>query len=145
MVNYSGSFSGILVRNRDPEIDYDANQTILVKVQQDDLVLASRLIDQIDSVGKLFEIEFYYNNLISPIQLIFESCLPDDQFNRDNPVIVNKLLIDDLFSTPGVIYTGKLLADRQILDTGNVLWKSGQLVYSFILPMLRNFNNLRTR
>ena len=78
MVNYSGSFSGLLVRNRDPEIDYDANQTVLVKVQQDDLVLASRLIDQIDSVGKLFEIEFYYNNLISPIQLIFESCLPDD-------------------------------------------------------------------
>lgn len=140
MLDYSGSISGILVSYPDQEINYIAHQAILVRVEQNHQILADKLINQIDSEGKLFEIQFNYNNLMDPIQLIFESHLTDDQINKDYPVSVKQLVVDDLFTVPGFLFSGKLIESGEVVDTGNVLWKFGKLVYNINLPVVSNFN-----
>lgn len=140
MVDYSSSFSGTVLCKSACDVDHVANQTIQISVKQDAHVLASMLLDQIGPAEKSFEIQFYFGNLVSPVQLIFESVLSDEQFNSDHVLVINSLLVDDLFSIPGFIHNGQLIADNKILDTGNVLWRSGQLVYNLVLPMLSNFS-----
>ena len=66
----------------------------------------------------------------------------NEQFNKDNPVVVTQLIIDDLFTIPHLTMSGKLIHNNQQLDTGNVLWQSGQLVYTFNLPMV-SMGNIR--
>ena len=133
---YSGSFSGYLVSFPDPEINYTACQTVLVSVCQQDQILSQSIIENINCNEQSFELLFDYINLTVPVQLIFETHNHDDQFNRDNPITVTQLILDDLFTIPHFLYTGIVKAENQDNRPGNVLWKTGQLVYTFNLPLI---------
>ena len=139
-MKYSGSFAGCLVSFPDHEITYTAYQTILVSVQQQGQILTQTLIDNIDHVGQPFELLFDYINLVDPVQLIFETHSFNDQFNRDCPVTITQLVVDDLFTIPHFLNSGKFSDLLQEIDTGNVLWKTGKLVYTSNLPMCNEFN-----
>jgi hypothetical protein len=133
---YPGSFAGHLVSIPDPEIQYTTCQTALVSVRQQDQILSQTIIENIDCNGQSFELLFDYMNLTIPVQLIFETCNPDDQFNRDNPITVSQLILDDLFTVPHLLETGILKDNNQDNQAGNVLWETGQLVYTFNLPLI---------
>ena len=136
MSTYPGSFAGHLICQPDPDIDYTASQDVVVSVQQNNQILATKLIKNIDTVGQFFELLFDYAELTGNIQLIINTCHTDDQFNRDNPVVIDQLVVDDLFTMPHFLMSGNLMYSNQLLDTGNVLWRSGQLVYTFKLPIV---------
>jgi len=138
-VTYPGSFAGYLICSPDPEIDYIASQTVVVSVQQHNRVLATKLIEKIDVIGQFFELAFNYVELTGNIQLIIETHSVGNQFNKDNPITIDQLILDDLFTIPHLLMSGKLLnSNQQELDTGNVLWQSGQLIYTFNLPIVSN-------
>ena len=135
-MTYPGSFAGYLICQSDLEIDYIASQDVVISVQQNNQILATKLIKNIGTVGQFFELPFDYAELTGNIQLIIDTCHTNDQFNRDNPVVIDQLIIDDLFTMPHFLMSGKLMHSNQLLDTGNVLWRSGQLVYTFKLPIV---------
>ena len=135
-MKYSGSIAGHLVSVSDPEITYTAHQTVTVMICQDDQILSQVLVDNIDQAGQAFELQFDYANLIMPIRLIFETFNTDDQFNRDNPITVTQLVLDDLFTIPHLLATGILVLELLATEPGNVLWKTGRLVYTFNLPII---------
>jgi hypothetical protein len=83
-----------------------------------------------------FELIFNYAEPTGNIQLIFETYHTDNQFNKDNSVVLTQLTIDDLFTIPHLMMSGKLIHNDQLLDTGNALWQSGKLVYTFNLPIV---------
>ena len=147
MVTYPGSFAGYLVSCPDPDIDYVAFQSVTISVQQNNQILSTKLIEQIDTTGQFFELPFNYNELTGNVQLIIETCHADNQFNKDNPVELVQLIIDDLFTIPRLLRAGKLMHNNRLLDTGNVLWHSGQLTYTFNLPIssITNINKGNTR
>lgn len=136
MSTYPGSFAGHLMCQPDPEIDYIASQDVVVSVQQNNQILATKLIRNIDTVGQFFELLFDYAELTGNIQFIIDTCHANDQFNRDNPVVIDQLIIDDLFTMPHFLMSGNLMQSDRLVDTGNVLWRSGQLVYTFKLPIV---------
>lgn len=135
MVKHSGSFAGCLACFPDPDITYKSSQSAMVSVRQQDQTLTQSLVNNINCGGQTFKLVFDYVNLIDSVQLVFETHVTDNQFNRDNPITVTKLLLDDLFRIPYILCTGTLLMtdDNQ---SGNVLWKTGQLVYTFNLPLI---------
>jgi hypothetical protein len=135
MVTYPGSFAGQLVCKPDLEIDYIASQEVVVSVRQNNQILITKLIEKIDTIGQFFELPFNYNKLTGNVQLIIETYCVDDQFNKDNPVELAQLVIDDLFTIPHLLMAGNLMHNNQWLDTGNMLWQSGQLIYTFNLPI----------
>jgi len=136
MVKYSGSFAGCLACFPDPDVTYKSSQSAMVSVRQQDQTLALTVINNINRDGQLFELVFDYVNLIDPVQLVFETYVTDNQFNRDNPITVTQLILDDLFTIPYLLQIGILMTgDNQ---SGNVLWKTGQLVYTFNLPLVSN-------
>jgi hypothetical protein len=136
MSGYPGSFAGHLTCQFNPELDYIATQDVVVSVQQDNQVLAIKLIEGIDTIGKFFELTFDYAELTGNIQLLIHTHHTDDQFNKDNPVELDQLIVDDLFTMPHFIMSGQLIYQDTLLDTGNVLWQSGRLVYTFELPII---------
>ena len=136
MSRYPGSFAGHLTRQFNPELDYVADQDVVVSVQQNSQVLATKLIENIDTTGKFFELTFNYAELTGDIQLLINTHHTSDQFNKDNPVELDQLIVDDLFTMPHFLMSGKLMYSNQLLDIGNVLWQSGQLVYTFKLPII---------
>jgi hypothetical protein len=136
MVTYPGSFAGHLVCLPDPEINYIALQDVLISVRQQDKILSQVFVNKIDQIGQSFELSFDYISLNTTVQLIFETCNNNDQFNRDNPVIVTQLILDDLFTIPHFLGTGVLTEETTNSEPGNVLWKTGQLVYTFNLPLI---------
>jgi hypothetical protein len=133
---YPGSFAGHLICQSDPEIDYIACQDVVVSVCQNNQILATKLIENIDAIGQFFELPFSYAELTGNIQLIIDTHHANDQFNRDNPVVIDQLIVDDLFTMPHFLMSGNLMQSDQLMDTGNVLWQSGQLVYIFKLPIV---------
>lgn len=134
---YSGSVAGYLVSFPDPEIKYTACQTVSVSACQQNQILSQIIIENIDRNGQSFELLFDYMNLTIPVQLIFETYNSDDQFNRDNPITVTQLILDDLFTIPCLLETGILKDNNQDnYAAGNVLWRTGQLVYTFNLPLI---------
>lgn len=132
MVAYPGSFAGHLISCPDPNIDYVAFQSVSISVRQNNRILSTKLIEKI---GQFFELPFNYNELTGNVQLIIETCHADNQFNKDNSVKLVQLIVDDLFTIPHLLMAGKLMHNNQLLDTGNMLWQSGQLIYTFNLPI----------
>ena len=135
-MKYLGSFAGYLVSLPDPEINYTMCQAVLVSVCQQDQILSQIIIEDIDHSGQSFELCFEYINLNTPVQLIFQTQNSDDQINRDYPVIVTQLILDDLFTIPHFLYNGILKPKEQDNQGGNVLYRTGQLVYTFNLPLI---------
>ena len=72
----------------------------------------------------------------APVCLTIKTYIQDDQFNKDNPVVVESLVLDDLFTIPHLLHGGVLTNNDIVMDTGNVLWCTGQLVYTFKLPLI---------
>jgi hypothetical protein len=144
MSTYPGSFAGHLICRPDPEIDYIACQDVVVSVQQNNQILATKSIKNIDTVGQFFELLFDYAEQTGNIQFIIDTCHANDQFNRDNPVEIDQLIIDDLFTMPHFLMSGMLMHSNQLVDTGNVLWRSGQLVYTFKLPIVSGVGIVKT-
>ena len=135
-MTYPSSFAGHLVCQSDPNIDYVTFQSVVVSVRQNNQILTNKIVEVIDKIGKFFELCFDYVNLNTPVQLIFETHNSDDQVNRDNPVIVTQVILDDLFTIPHLLCTGILKPEEQDNQCGNVLWRTGQLVYTFNLPLI---------
>lgn len=135
-MKYLGSFAGYLVSLPDPEINYTMCQAVLVSVCQQDQILSQIIIEDIDHSGQSFELCFEYINLNTPVQLIFQTQNSDDQINRDYPVIVTQLILDDLFTIPHFLCNGILKPKEQDNQGGNVLYRTGQLVYTFNLPLI---------
>jgi hypothetical protein len=133
-----GSFEFNLIKISRPDINYNVCQKILVKVKQNNTVLYSRLIDNIDSVGITCKIDFEYDNLSDPIKLILENSMNDDQFNRDNPVEISNLTLDDLFNIKKFEQNMHLIQDNQIIDKGNVLYLTGILQLKINLPIIKS-------
>ena len=140
-MTYPSSFAGHLVCQLNPDIDYVAVQSVVVSVWQNNQILTTKIVEGIGTtIGQFFELPFDYNNLTENVQLIIKTHHNNEQFNKDNPVVVTQLIIDDLFTIPHLTMSGKLIHNNQQLDTGNVLWQSGQLVYTFNLPMVSQGN-----
>ena len=135
-MKYLGSFAGYLVSLPDPKINYTMCQAVLVSVCQQDQILSQIIIEDIDHSGQSFELCFDYLNLNTPVQLILQTHNSDDQINRDYPVIVTQLILDDLFTIPHFLCNGILKPEEQDNQCGNVLWRTGQLVYTFNLPLI---------
>lgn len=133
---YQGCIAGKLVCIQSSDIDYVATQHVTVLIEQCGQTLVQKSISHIDLIGQLFELKFTYLNLTSPVQLIIESVSQDDQFNKDNPVMIVTLVLDDLFTIPRLLHNGKLYKTDQLIDTGNVLYQSGRLIYEFTLPII---------
>jgi hypothetical protein len=136
MVTYPGCFSGHLICRPDPEINYTAFQTVAVSVRQHNQILTTKLIEKIDVIGQFFELPFNYIKTTGTVQLLVETQCANDQFNKDNPIELAQLTVDDLFTIPHLVMLGKLMYNDQLLDIGNVLWQSGQLIYTFNLPII---------
>jgi hypothetical protein len=95
MTTYPGSFAGHLVCCPDPDIDYVAFQSVVISVQQNNRILVTKLIEKIDTIGQFFELPFNYNELTGNVQLTIETSHADNQFNKDNPVKLVQLIVDD--------------------------------------------------
>jgi len=134
MVSYPGSFAGRLVRR--PEVEYFAEQSVVILVEQDNQVLNHTCITNIGLDGVKFNLEFNYQSLNAPVCLTIKTHIQDDQFNKDNPVVVESLVLDDLFTIPHLLHSGVLTSNGIVVDTGNVLWCPGKLVYTFKLPII---------
>ena len=137
---YQSCISGRLVCVPDPDIDYTATQTVKVSIEQNNQILVHELINCIDTSGQLFTLEFTYLDLINPLKLIVDNTSNKEQFNKDNPVELTTILLDDLFTLPHLLYSGQFYKDTQLIDTGNVLCQSGKLVYTIKLPMVTQAN-----
>ena len=140
MVMYQGCIAGKLVCVPSPDIDYVSTQHVTVSIEQCAQQLAQVSMRYIDTVGQSFELKFTYVNLTNPVQLIIESVDQDEQFNKDNPVKILTLELDDLFTIPHLLYNGKLYKTTQLIDTGNTLYQSGRLIYEFKLPLIVQTN-----
>lgn len=134
MVSYPGSFAGRLVRR--PEVEYFAEQSVVISAEQNNQVLNQVCVNGIGLDGVNFSLEFNYQSLTEPVCLIIKPYVQDDQFNKDNPVVVEKLILDELFTIPHLLHGGILINNNTAVDTGNVLWCLGQLVYTFKLPLV---------
>jgi hypothetical protein len=134
MVTYSGSFAGRVVCR--PEVDVPNKQTVMISVEQHDHVLASLLVTNITQQGVMFDLKFDYHTLVDSVRLIITTQIQDRQFNKDYPVAVESLVLDDIFTIPHLLHSATVIVDNTVLDTGNVLWCSGQLVYAFKLPLI---------
>jgi hypothetical protein len=133
---YSGTFSGLLVLHADPTLDYSSTQSVDVVVKQDNIILAETKIKNIGELGQYFNLSYNYRDFVNPIQLIIKTLVPDDQFNRDNSVELTNLEIDNLYTVKKLI-TGKFFKNNQLIDVGNVLYDTGELLYEFKLPIFR--------
>lgn len=134
MVNYPGSFAGRLVRR--PEVEYFAEQSVVISAEQNNQILNQICVTGIGLDGVNFSLEFDYHSLVDPVCLVIETYVQDDQFNKDNPVVVESLILDELFTIPHLLHSGVLTNNGQVLDTGNVLWCPDKLVYTFKLPII---------
>lgn len=137
---YQSCISGKLICVPEPGIDYTATQTVKILIEQDNQVLVQELINCIDTLGQLFTLEFTYLDLINPLKLIVDNSSNKEQFNKDNPVELTTIVLDDLFTLPHFLYSGQVYKHTQLIDTGNVLYQSGQLVYTIKLPMVTQAN-----
>jgi hypothetical protein len=134
MVSYPGSFAGRLVRR--PEVEYFAEQSVVISAEQNNQVLNSICVTNIGLSGVDFNLEFDYQSLNDSVSLIIQTHVEDDQFNKDNPVVVESLMLDDLFTIPHLLHSGVLTNNGVVMDTGNVLWCPNKLVYTFKLPII---------
>jgi len=135
MVNYPGSFSGRLVRR--PEVEWATVQTVRVSAEQNGHNLTTEIITNIGVNGREFNLNFNYESLINPVHLVIATLVDDEQFNQDNPVVLEDLVLDALFTIPHFLHSGSLISNDVVVDTGNVLWCSGKLIYTFNLPIIR--------
>lgn len=133
-MTHTSSFAVHLACQPDSDIDYVTCQSAVVSVRQHNEILATALVQKIDTHGQLLELCFNFEDLTAPVELIIETHTDHDQFNKDNPIAVTQLICDDLFTIPHWTMLGKLMHNNQLLDIGNVLWQSGQLTYTFVLP-----------
>jgi hypothetical protein len=108
----------------------------MLSVKQHNHVLASQLVTNITQQGTDFDLEFNYHTLTEPVCLIVTNQIQDQQFNKDYPVSVERLVLDKLFTIPHLLHSASLIVDGTVVDTGNVLWCTGQLVYTFKLPLI---------
>jgi hypothetical protein len=147
MVKYLGSFSGTIKSVPQPTIDYQSTQSVKIFVKQCEQILCCLVVEGIDHiVGKKFNFEFAYIDTINQISLCIETCIEDDQFNRDIPVELVQLCVDYLYAPKHFVFQGHLQnKNKKIIDKGNVLWCTGQLNYKFNLPIVSNvlYNHLR--
>jgi hypothetical protein len=134
MVTYPGSFAGRLVRR--PEVEYFAEQSVMISAEQNNQVLNRVCITNIGLAGVEFSLEFNYHSINDSVCLVIQTHVQDDQFNKDNPVVVESLILDNLFTIPHLLHSGVLTNNGVVIDTGNVLWCPGKLVYIFKLPII---------
>lgn len=138
-MQHIGSFSGILILRPAVDITYLSTQMVNVIVSQNNIILSKVQIKNIDNiVGQKFSITYEYQNFVNPIQLIIQSLVDDDQFNKDNPIELINLEIDNLYTIKKFTTYGAIMnKNNQCVDTGNYLYDTGQLVYTFNIPVFR--------
>lgn len=134
MVTYTGSVTGHVVCR--PRVDDPNEQTVMMSVKQHDHVLASQLVTNITQQGVDFDLEFDCHTLTEPVCLIVATQIQDQQFNKDYPVTVERLVLDKIFTIPHLLHSASVIVDDAVVDAGNVLWCTGQLVYTFKLPFI---------
>lgn len=135
MTSYPGSFSGSVMSMPVDGLDYAGKQTVYVFVKQAGKTLAEAILNNVnDLTESKFNLSFNYDNVVDPCQLIFE-LRGSDTFNRDFPITISNLEVDELYQVDFLKYIGQVTVDGSILDTGNSLWCTGQLVYNFLIPV----------
>lgn len=100
LVTHTSSFAVHLACQPDSDIDYVACQSAVVSLRQHNQILATALVQKIDTHGQLLELCFDFEDLTAPVELIIETHHDHDQFNKDNPIAVTQLICDDLFTVP---------------------------------------------
>lgn len=135
---YAGEFSGTLLLRPDPDLNYSATQSVNIVVKQNGSILAIKKIENIDKIGQYFNIRYEYNNFIDPVYLIIKNLSKDDQFNRDNPIEFIEIKIDNLYNVKTLVMNGKIFKNNQLVDTGNFLYDTSELIYEFKLPIFQN-------
>lgn len=146
-MKYLGSFSGKIISNSQPGLSYQATQTVKLSVKQCEKILHYSVIKEIDNtVGKKFDVEFAYVDTTNQISLCIENQSEDEQFNRDFAIELVQLCVDNLYTPRHFLFNGELTTkDKKIIDKGNTLWCTGQLIYKFNLPIVSNvITNLLT-
>lgn len=129
MVSYPGTFAGKISSTM---------QSVIVSVWQHNTCLASQHIDVAGQ--KDFVIDYNYVELHGSIILKITTTLADE-ICRNNPLTVDSLIVDQLFSIPHLPHQGKLIVDNVAQDDlGNCIWCAGELAYEFYLPMISNMN-----
>lgn len=111
-------------------------QSALVSVEQNREILASEIVTGIDQVGRQCCFDFVYDTLVDPVSLIIQSAVPNQQFNKDNPIVVTDLVLDELFEIPFLQHSFDLICDGEVIDQGNVLYRHGRLVLTLNLPLV---------
>lgn len=135
MTNYPGSFAGSVKTIPSNGVNYVSEQQVYICVKQSGLTLASLVLSNVDHLSEsTFKIDFDYANVSNPCQLIFE-LRGDEIYDRDFPIELCTLEVDELYLTPSLKYIGQVIVNDQVLDTGNTLWCTGKLVYNFLIPV----------
>jgi hypothetical protein len=133
-----GSFEFDLIKISQSDLLYECNQKILICVKQSKIVLYSKLVNDVNSQGIKCKVCFEYNNLIDPIELILNNLENDDVFNKDNPVKIQNLIIDDLFTIKRFEHSMQLIQNNQVIDQGNLLYTTGILSLKIDLPVSKS-------
>jgi hypothetical protein len=135
MTTYPGSFSGVIKTLPNEDVDYTGSQCVYISVVQSAQVLASTVIYDINNIDESqFNLEFNYANVNDPCQLVFE-LRGDETYNKDFPIEISKLEVDKLYLVPFLNYLGQVTVNDTVIDSGNVLWCTGKLVYNFLVPV----------
>lgn len=59
----------------------------------------------------------------------------DNQLIKDYPIEITELIFDDIFSLPGILHSGQIVSNANVIDTATNVWYSNDyLVYEFNLP-----------
>lgn len=132
---FLGFFAGKLRVIPNQDLDYSSAQTINLIVKQDNNILTLKKIEHINSDGVNFEISYEYFDFVNPVYLILQSAFNNTQFNLDNIVELSELKIDNLYTSKKLLSTGELFKENQLINSGNALYCTGELIYKFNLPI----------
>jgi len=131
-----GSFDFFLEKKSMQDLDYSLPQSVIVSVEQNSQILFRQVIKNLN-LKEHIHIDFVYENLYDAVELIIESAVKKDQFNKDNPIELTDLVVDDMFGAKSLTFNMKLVVDQNIVDIGNTLYQTGKLIGVFKLPIIK--------
>jgi hypothetical protein len=130
-----GSFDFVLKKISQNNLTYSLTQSVTVTVVQNNQILAFKYIEKIDNCVQV-HVDFEVDHLCDTVELVIATVHNDDQYNRDNPIEVSNIIVDDLFGIPFFNHAFQLFDHQnRFVDKGNSLYQSGKLVLSLKMPI----------
>lgn len=134
MQNISRSSIGVSLRKQSQsDLDYDLDQKVRLTVSQGSMVLSEQEITVTDTVTQ-HDINFVLVSHHQPVVFDISTVYDDPQFNLDNSVVIDGLILDGIFLIPRVIASGTMRCRGNDIVGTNTLFGTGSLRYELMLP-----------